>query len=89
MKVCDSVVSTDGFLKVTLDAFNPDRGNGNIKIEELSDKVGRFFVNVNFRSGERDTVDYRPGDVSRSGALFGISTTTRNDAISSIVLTPA
>lgn len=83
------MVSGDGFLKVTLVALDQNRGKGNIRIEALSDRVGRIFVNVNFRSGERNTIAYRPGDVGSSGSLFKISTMTQDDKIVEIVLTPA
>lgn len=40
VEVNDSVVSPDGALKVTLTAFDPRRGEGRVKIEELAGGAG-------------------------------------------------
>ena len=44
VEVGDSVTSPDGVLKVTLTAFDPRRGEGRLKIEELKAERGRFYV---------------------------------------------
>ena len=47
MEVNDSVTSEDGALKVTLAAFDPRRGEGRVKIEELKAERGQISENGN------------------------------------------
>jgi len=49
VNIGDSVTSQDGALKVTLTAFDPRRGEGRLKIEELKAERGRFYVTVDSR----------------------------------------
>jgi hypothetical protein len=48
VEVNDSVTSQDGALKATLTAFDPRRGEGRLKIEELKAERGRFYVTVEY-----------------------------------------
>jgi hypothetical protein len=46
VNINDSVTSPDGALKVTLTAFDPRRGEGRLKIEELQAGRGRTLSGV-------------------------------------------
>jgi len=48
VNIGDSVTSQDGALQVTLTAFDPRRGEGRVKIEELKAERGRFYVTVEY-----------------------------------------
>lgn len=65
MNINDSALSQDGSLKVTLTAFDPARGKGQIRIEELVEKRGWFYVTVKFAAGVRTGSSTRPGMSTR------------------------
>lgn len=65
MNINDSAVSKDGSLKVTLTAFDPARTKGQIRIEELVQKRGWFYVTVKFAPGGRSGSITRPGTCTR------------------------
>ena len=81
----ESVDSADGVLRVTLAAFDPLRGRGQVRIEELSRGPGRYRVNVRFLSGGESAIDYKMGDAARRRSpLFEIGTTVKNDEVAAI-----
>ena len=84
MNINDSVVSPDGALKVTLTAFDPKRGEGRVKIEELKGERGRFYVTVTYGEAGQTRIDYKTYDV-RKASEFPF-TTNRNDAIKEITV---
>lgn len=81
MNINDSVVSQDGSLKVTLTAFDPSRGKGQIRIKELVQKRGWFYVTVKFAAGGQNRIDYKTWDVHKT-PVYEVSTTVRNDSVS-------
>lgn len=78
----DSIVSPDGALKVTLIAFDPKKGEGRVKIEELHRERGRFYVTVKYGEAGQMRIDYKTYDVYKSSEFP--FTTNRNDAIKAI-----
>ena len=88
MNIHDSAVSQDGSLKVTLAAFDPARGKGQIRIEELVEKRGWFYVTVKFAAGGQSRIDYKTWDVHKT-TVYEVSTTVRNDSVSAIEIVPA
>lgn len=83
VNINDSVVSEDGALKVTLTAFDPTRGKGQIRVEELSQKKGWFYITAKFGAGGQNRIDYKTWDVHKA-SLFEITTTVRNDPVTAI-----
>jgi hypothetical protein len=61
----DSVTSEDGALKATLTAFDPRRGEGRVKIEELKAERGRFYVTVTYGEAGQTRIDYKTYDLCR------------------------
>lgn len=82
MNVNDSVVSQDGSLKATLTAFDPSRGQGRVKVEELASERGRFYVTVTYGEAGQTRIDYKTYDVNKASE-FPFAT-NRNDAIKGI-----
>jgi hypothetical protein len=78
-----SVVSQDGALRVTLTAFDPARGKGQVKVEELVQKRGWFYITIKFGAGGQHRIDYKTWDVNKASA-FEVSTSVRNDRVSAI-----
>lgn len=85
MNINDSVVSEDGALKVTLTAFDPIRGKGQIRVQELVQKRGWFYITAKFGSGGQSRIDYKTWDVNKTSE-FEIVTSVRNDPVASIEL---
>jgi hypothetical protein len=85
MNVNDSVVSQDGTLEVTLTGFDPARGKGQIRVEELVQKPGWFYITAKFASGGQSRIDYKTWDVNKASE-FEIITSVRNDAVTSLGL---
>lgn len=88
MDINESVVSEDGSLKVTLTAFDPARGKGQIAVEELSEKRGWFYITVNFGAAGQNRIDYKTWDVHKT-PQFEISTSVPNDTVTSIEIATA
>lgn len=85
MEIGDSVTSGDGVLRITLATFDAMAGKGQVKVEELAQASGRFYVRVTFGSGSESCVYYRMGDTSRTySPLFEISTLARGDTVAAI-----
>ncbi len=82
VEVNDSVTSPDGALKVTLTAFDPRRGEGRVKIEELQTERGRFYVTVEYGEAGQTRIDYKTYDLKKASE-FPFNT-NRNDAIKEI-----
>src|SRR5271166_6166508 len=85
VEVNDSVTSQDGALKVTLTAFDPRRGEGRVKIEELQAERGRFYVTVEYGEAGQTRIDYKTYDLKKASE-FPFNT-NRNDAIKEIKMT--
>jgi hypothetical protein len=83
----DTVTSGDGSLRATLVAFDPARGKGQIRVEELSQKRGWFYITVKFGAGGQNKIDYKTWDVNKT-SLFEVSTSVRNDSVTGIEITP-
>lgn len=83
MDINDSVVSQDGTLKVTLIAFDPTRGKGQISVAEISQKRGWFYIIVKFRAGGQNRIEYKTWDIYKTSD-YEISTVTRGDSIDGI-----
>ncbi len=82
MDVNAAVVSADKALKVTLTAFDPERGEGRVKIDELLAEKGRFYVTVKYGESGQIRIDYKTYDLhKRSEYPFF---TNRNDAVTGI-----
>jgi hypothetical protein len=82
VNIGDSVTSPDGALKVTLTAFDPMRGEGRVKIEELKAERGRFYVTVTYGEAGQTRIDYKTYDLKKASE-FPFNT-NRNDAIKGI-----
>lgn len=82
MNINDNVVNADGALKVTLTAFDPRKGEGRVKIEELQGERGRFYVTVMYGEAGQTRIDYKTYDVHKASEFP--FTTNRNDAIRGI-----
>ena len=82
MKASDSAVSPDGTLKVTLMAFDPGRGEGRVRIEELRREHARYYVTVTYGEAGQMRIDYKTYDVYKASE-FPFST-GRNDLVRSI-----
>jgi hypothetical protein len=82
VNINDSATSEDGALKATLTAFDPKRGEGRLKIEELLGERGRFYVTVEYGEAGQTRIDYKTYDLKKPSELpFH---TNRNDAIKGI-----
>lgn len=66
MNINDSVTSQDGALKVTLTAFDPRRGEGRVKIEELKAERGCFYVTVEYGEAGQTRIDYKTYDLKKA-----------------------
>jgi len=86
VNINDSVVSKDQSLKVTLVAFDPNRGKGLIEVEELSMNPAWFYINVKFGGGGQFSVNYKTWDTNKASS-YGIETSVKNDVVASIELT--
>lgn len=82
MEVNGSVTGPDGALKVTLIAFDPAKGSGRVKIEELHRERGRFYVTATYGEAGQTRIDYKTYDVYKASEFP--FTTNRNDAIKGI-----
>jgi hypothetical protein len=60
VNINDSVISPDGALKMTLTGFDPRRGEGQVKIEELQAQRGRFYVTVEYGEAGQTMVRQPP-----------------------------
>lgn len=83
VNINDNVVSKDGALQITLTAFDPARGKGQIRVAELSPKRGWFYITVKFVGGGQNRIDYKTWDLNKASA-FEISTSVRNDPVAAI-----
>jgi hypothetical protein len=84
VNINDSVTSEDGALKVTLTAFDPRRGEGRLKIEELKAERGRFYVTVTYGDAGQTRIDYKTYDLKKPSEVpFH---TNRNDAVKEITI---
>jgi hypothetical protein len=88
VNINDSIVNADGSLKVTLVAFDANRGKGQIKVEEIVQKRGWFYITVKFGAGGQNRIDYKTWDVYKA-SVFDISTTVRGDTVTAIEIVPA
>ena len=61
---------------------------GQIRIEELVEKRGWFYITVKFSGGCKNRIDYKTWDVHKT-PLYEVSTTVRNDSVSAIEKVPA
>ena len=69
-------------MKATLTAFDPKRGEGRLKIEELKPERGRFYVTVTYGEAGQTRIDYKTYDVKKASEFPFY--TNRNDAIKEI-----
>lgn len=82
MEVNDSVVSSDGALRVTLMSFDSKKGEGQVKVEELRSEHARFYVTLKYGEAGQTRIDYKTYDV-RKASEFPFAT-NRNDVIKGI-----
>jgi hypothetical protein len=78
----DSVISPDGTLRATLIAFDPNRGEGRLRIEELRREHARYYVTVTYGEAGQMRIDYKTYDVYKASE-FPFST-GRNDLVKRI-----
>jgi hypothetical protein len=86
MDVNESETGGEGKLKVTLTAFDPKKQQGRIKIEELSEHRGRYYVTVKFGQKGENRIDYKTWDVHKTSD-YRITTSVSNDSVESIEIT--
>ena len=87
MTVGESVHSPDGLLKVTQTAFDPDRGIGQLRLEELGSGRGWFYVTAKFAKGGQHRIDYKTFDVYKT-EMHSVQTINRGDEVASIEILP-
>ena len=82
MEVNDSVFSEDKALQVTLTAYDPSSGAGQIRICEFSPEKGRFYVTVKYGEAGQTRYDYKTYDVHKQLEHQFIA--NHNDAVTGI-----
>jgi hypothetical protein len=80
-----TVAFEDDHIEVELLYFAPHSGTAQVLVREKHDRVGFYYIWVNFTSGDSTRIDYDGGNPSRVQALE-IHTTHRDDSIKEIVV---
>jgi hypothetical protein len=66
MEVSQSVVSSDRALRVTLESFDQNPGEGRVRIEELQPEKGKFYVLLKYGEAGEMRIDYKTYDVHKT-----------------------